>query len=80
MKREAGLIPIRGLLALLPNPLSNEHKEFMTTLISKAIEVLHYERRVDYHIAHPTVHLSSIRFKFDLTCKAEYEKNEELKI
>ena len=52
----------------------------MTTLIFKAIEVLHYERRVDYHIAHPTVHLSSIRFKFDLTCKAEYEKNEELKI
>ena len=67
------------MLALLPNPLSNEHKEFEITLISKTIEVFHFERRVDYHIENPTFHLSYSRFKFNLTYKAEYEENENVK-
>ena len=76
LKMEARLIPIKSLLESLPNPFSNEHKEFSTTLISKSIEVLYCERRVDHHTANPTVHPPSIRFKFNLTCKAEYEENE----
>ena len=41
LKMEARLTPIKCLLALLPNPLSNEHTKIMTTLISKVIKVLH---------------------------------------
>ena len=73
LKLEARLIPIEGMLAYLLNPSSNKYKESTTTTISKAIKVLHCERKVNYHIENPTVHPSSIRFEFNLTCKAEYE-------
>ena len=79
MKMEARLTPTKCMLVSLLSPLSNEHKELVTTLTSKGIEVLHCKRRVEHHTASTIVHPSSIRFTFNLTCKTEYKGNEEFK-
>ena len=41
--------------------------------------MLHCKRRVDHHTSNHAICTSSIRFKFNLTCKAKYEENEEFK-
>ena len=72
-KMEARLAPIHGLLASLPNPLDKETKKFASILLSRAIEVLHCERKVDYHKKQTSYLPKPIRFKFKLETKPEYE-------
>ena len=76
-KMEARLAPIQGLLASLPNPLDKETKKFASALLSKAIEVLHCGRKVDYHEKQTAYLPKPIRFKFVLETKPEYEDNEK---
>ena len=77
---EARLEPIQDLLELLPAPLKVITQEHVINLLSRAIEVRHCERRHDFHDSNPTYNPSSTRFKFDLTCKPEYEDNERYEI
>ena len=76
---EARLKPILSLLESLSAPLQNETKECVSELLPRSIEVLHSERRHKYHEKNSTFLPSSLRFKFTLTCKAEYEDNKEFK-
>ena len=76
-KMEARLAPLQGLLASLPNPLDKETKKFASALLSKAIEVLHCKRKVDYHEKQTAYLPKPIRFKFQLETKPEYEDNQD---
>ena len=80
LKMEARLAPLQGLLESLPNALAQETKTLASKLLSRKIEVLHCERRVKYHDDNSSFLPGSIRgFKFNLTCKAEYEDTKEFK-
>ena len=73
------LEPIKALLAMLHKPLSKHTSEYVTVLLSNAIEVRHYKRKLNHHNSNPTVLPSSIRFKFKLSYKSEYEDTTQFK-
>ena len=75
-KQDLRLAPIQSLLALLPEPFDAELETFASTLLSRAIQVIHYTRRLEFHEKNPSFIPSSIRFKHKLTCKVEYEDND----
>ena len=67
------LEPIKDLPASLPTPLSQQTSEFAASLLSTWIEVRHCDERESYYKANPDIDPNSIRFKYKLTCKLEYE-------
>ena len=75
-KQEERLAPIQSLLASLPEPFDVESKAFASNLLSQAIQVIHCNRRLEYHEKNPSFIPSSIRFKHKLTCKVEHEEND----
>ena len=67
------LEPISSLLALLPNLLVTPTSDFVSVLLSKPIEVLHSAWRYKHRVYSPDFIPHTIKIKFKLTCKAEYE-------
>ena len=70
---------IKDMLESLPPSLNKKTKKLATTLLSKLIEVLHCDQKVEYHLANPSFIPSSCRFKFELKCKVEYEDDSNIK-
>ena len=79
-KKDLHLAPIQGLLVSLPEPFDAELETFASTLLSRAIQVIHYTRRLEFHEKNPSFIPSSIRFKHKITCKVEYEDNDILSL
>ena len=79
LKMAKKLEPIKDLVALLSKPLYKETSEFAASLLSKAIEVRHCNKREKYYRSNPDVDPNPIGFKFKLTCKLEYVDNATFK-
>ena len=79
LKMEDRLEPIKDMLESPLPSLNQENKKFATTLLSKLIEVLHCDQKVEYHLANPSFIPSFCRFKFELKCKVEYEDDSNIK-
>ena len=76
LKMAKRLESIAALLVSLPKPLADQTSLLASNLLSKAIEWIHCKRRLKFHVNTPSFLPTSIRFKYGLTCKAEYEDSD----
>ena len=65
------------MLALLPKPLLSQLKDFVTSILSRKIEITHCKKRNYFYESAPTFFPSSTQFEFELTCKEKFKDNEE---
>ena len=79
LKMAKRLEPIAALLASLPKPIATQTSLFASNLLSKAIDSIHCKRRLKFHVDKPSYRPTSIRFKYELTYKAEYEDSNTYK-
>ena len=71
------LKPIENMLASLPKPLASQFKSFASSILSRKIEIIHFEKRTHFYESTPTFFPSSTRFQFELSCKEEFKDNNE---
>lgn len=76
---EKRIAPLRHFRAAIPKPIAPQIEEFVSSIVSRAIELSHCEKYAHFHEMAPPIYPSSTRFECELTCKEEFKSNKEIK-